>query len=108
MSGISYAQCSATYESGKEVTLKATPCPGSYFAGWSGDGTCTGLNPTCTFIMDRNRNVVANFLPLPPSPGSPKNLQVTKLDLDDMNNYESYDQYLSCRKSNGGGDTKMQ
>jgi C1A family cysteine protease len=50
--------CSATYSSGTQVTLTATPDSGTTFAGWS--GPCTGT-ATCTVTMDAARSVTATF-----------------------------------------------
>ena len=49
--------CTAQFGAGTDVTLSATPDPGSTFAGWSGD--CSGL--VCLLTMDDNRNVTATF-----------------------------------------------
>jgi uncharacterized repeat protein (TIGR02543 family) len=49
--------CSATYASGTNVTLTATPAAGSTFTGWSGD--CTGT--TCVLGMTSPRAVTATF-----------------------------------------------
>ncbi len=61
------AQCSATYLSGTQVSLTATPLVTSEgifrFEGWSGTGTgftCT-TNPTCVVVMDQVRQVTARF-----------------------------------------------
>jgi uncharacterized delta-60 repeat protein/uncharacterized repeat protein (TIGR02543 family) len=51
--GISY------YLPGESVQLTATPDPGYYFAGWSGD--CTGTSTTCTLIMNADKNVTVRF-----------------------------------------------
>ncbi len=50
--------CTEDYAQGTEVTLFATPDPGSLFAGWSGGG-CAG--PECTVEMTRAREVTATF-----------------------------------------------
>jgi hypothetical protein len=50
--------CSATFNSGT-VTLTATPGLLSGFVGWS--GACTGSGTTCTFNLNTNATVTANF-----------------------------------------------
>ena len=42
------------------VTLTSTPSAGYLFTGWSGE--CTGTS-TCTFTMNANKTVAANFVP---------------------------------------------
>jgi|GEM_PF-1939102 len=42
-----------------KVTLRASADASSYFAGWG--GACAGTNPTCTLVMDSNKEVTANF-----------------------------------------------
>ncbi len=51
--------CSTTYPKGTEVTLTATPDPGSVFMEWSGD--CTGKNPVVKIIMDKDKTCNAKF-----------------------------------------------
>lgn len=51
--------CSASYDSGTQVTLTATPATGSTFSGWS--GACSGSSPTCTVAMTQARSVTASF-----------------------------------------------
>jgi streptogramin lyase len=51
--------CSATFNSGAEVTLTATPAAGSVFAGWSGAG-CSGTG-TCAATMSSDQAVTATF-----------------------------------------------
>lgn len=58
--------CSANYPPGTVVILTATPDPGSYFVEWSGD--CTGKQPTCTLVMDKDKTVNAKFNKLPTKP----------------------------------------
>ena len=48
------------YDSGTRVTLKASPASGYRFVSWSGDAT--GTSPTIMVTMDRDKNVIANFL----------------------------------------------
>ena len=54
--------CSEIYETGSEVTLVASPEPGSAFVGWS--GACTGENP-CVISMTETRSATATFTQLP-------------------------------------------
>lgn len=49
----------ATYSSGRGVTLTATAEATSSFSGWSGEG-CSGTG-TCYLVMDANRSVTAGF-----------------------------------------------
>jgi len=56
--------CFAVDALGTKVTLQATPDPGYYFTGWSGN-VCTGTAPTCTFSIGADTTVYANFLPQP-------------------------------------------
>ena len=51
--------CTASYDSGRLVTLTATPNTGATFSGWSG-GSCTGIGD-CTVTMDAAKNVTATF-----------------------------------------------
>lgn len=51
--------CSASYPSGTQVTLTATPAAGSTFTGWSGAG-CSGTG-TCVVTMDAAQGVTATF-----------------------------------------------
>jgi uncharacterized repeat protein (TIGR02543 family) len=50
---------SASYPSGTTIVLIANPDPLSAFAGWGGQ--CSGTDPTCTFVMDSDKNVTASF-----------------------------------------------
>jgi hypothetical protein len=56
--------CRADIDNGTEVTLTATPEPGSIFAGWSGDA-CSGSSPTCVFTVIEQTSAQAKFT-LPP------------------------------------------
>jgi hypothetical protein len=51
--------CIEAMRAGAEVTLTATPEPGSTFAGWSG-GDCFGIG-ACTVRMDEAMSVTARF-----------------------------------------------
>jgi hypothetical protein len=48
-----------SYDSGSQVTLKATPSVEYEFVSWSGD--VQGTNPTVTVSMDSDKAVTANF-----------------------------------------------
>ena len=51
--------CSATFGADAQVTLTATPAPGSVFTGWSGEAwSGTG---TCTVTMDGSKSIGASF-----------------------------------------------
>ena len=52
------ATCSATYASGTQVTLTATPTADSTFGGWT--GACSGPS-TCFVTVDQVRSVTATF-----------------------------------------------
>ena len=49
--------CSGGFNSGKTVTLTATPAVD--FITWSGD--CSGTSPTCIVVMDASKSVIATF-----------------------------------------------
>ena len=51
--------CSASFASGAQVTLTASPADGSTFAGWSGGG-CTGTG-TCVVTLTAATTVTATF-----------------------------------------------
>ena len=50
--------CAGSFPDGSQVTLAATPEPGSDFTGWSGD--CAGLS-ACSLTMDAAHRVTATF-----------------------------------------------
>ena len=51
-----------TYGSGTVVTLTAVPNNGYRFAKWSGDiGNNSGSNTTIQVVMDKERNITADF-----------------------------------------------
>jgi hypothetical protein len=52
----------ATYPSGAQVTLMATPNPGWSFTGWSGD--VAGIDNPLTLTLSGNRNIQAGFVPI--------------------------------------------
>lgn len=55
--------CVYGFNDGTFVSLTASPAPGYYFGGWSGD--CIG-SETCTLTMDAAKKVTANFIAIPP------------------------------------------
>jgi hypothetical protein len=67
--------CSGSFEEGEAIVLRATPDPGSVFAGWSGG--CAGTAP-CHLDLEADTAVTANFAPLPPAP-IPAALKLGKL-----------------------------
>ncbi len=57
--GINCGQlCSASFASGTDVTLAASPAANSFFAGWS--GACTGVG-ACKITLSQNSSVTATF-----------------------------------------------
>jgi hypothetical protein len=64
------ADCSESYITGTNVTLRAKPSLGSLFTGWRGCDAVSGAS--CTVTLERERSVTASFLgvgilPLPVS-----------------------------------------
>ncbi len=58
-SGIDCGQsCTASFSSGTQVALTASPTANSFFAGWS--GACSGTG-TCNVTLMQNISVMANF-----------------------------------------------
>ena len=50
-----------TYYCNQSVTVTATPTGGSTFSNWTENGNVVSTNPTYTFSITNNRNLVANF-----------------------------------------------
>jgi hypothetical protein len=62
-SGLACAgRCSAAFEAGSQVSLRATAAAGHRFAGWT--GSCRGKS-RCIIGLDRDRSVVARFARAP-------------------------------------------
>ena len=57
--------CSHTYAAGAQVSLTATPAPGSRFDGWLGGG-CAGTG-ACRLTIGTERTVTAVFVKAPPA-----------------------------------------
>lgn len=53
-------------EAGKTLTIRATPCAGNLFNGWTGD--IPSSNAALTFVMQPNLTVQANFVANPFTP----------------------------------------
>ncbi len=51
--------CNASFNTGTQVTLTATPATGSSFAGWG--GACSGSSPTCVVTLSTSLSATANF-----------------------------------------------
>ena len=51
-------KCTASFDVGATVTLKATPAPGSRFTGWTG---CAATGATCTIALHKAAAVTASF-----------------------------------------------
>jgi hypothetical protein len=58
-----HTDCSETVAEGATITLRATPAPGSSFAGFR-DGGCGAATP-CAVTMDADRSVAAQFDRIP-------------------------------------------
>lgn len=56
------ATCDASFPHGTQVTLTATPEPGSVFVGWT--GACSGADP-CVVTLDADLQATATFVPGP-------------------------------------------
>jgi hypothetical protein len=74
--GISCAtDCTQLYGAGRQVTLTATPTPGSVLTGWTGACAPAGAAPTCTVTMGDAQAAGASFAqappPAPPAPPAP-------------------------------------
>jgi Ca2+-binding RTX toxin-like protein len=59
--------CAQSYLKDAEVTLSASPSPGSGFVGWS--GACSGTEPTCAVTMSGAKSVTAEFMADPATSG---------------------------------------
>lgn len=56
--GYSTRSCAYSFVSGTQVTLSATPKPGTSFYGWTGQCTGTG---ECSLMMDGNKDIGVSF-----------------------------------------------
>lgn len=83
--------CAEDYNTGTELTLKATPQGNHLFSGWTGDAT--GNNAVLTLTMDAAKMVTANFSPVQPltvtSPNGGENLTVRTMETITWN-YSGY------------------
>lgn len=57
---ISPKRTNGVYLYGEEVTLTPKPKPGYIFSGWTGD--LSGANNPAVIVMDRSKDIVANFI----------------------------------------------
>ncbi len=69
--------CTATIDEDTTVTLTATPSPGSRFAGWTGETSCSSSN-TCETTLSADTSITATFTLIPPEPPKHETTQ-TKL-----------------------------
>lgn len=53
--------CERAFVAGTEVRLTATPANMGSFLGWTDDCAASGMEVTCTLIMDQDRTVGGNF-----------------------------------------------
>ena len=51
------------YNNNQSCTITATNSPGFYFVNWTENGSTLSTNPSLTFIVNSNRNIIANFSP---------------------------------------------
>jgi hypothetical protein len=92
------SDCGESYAYGTNVTLTATATSPSTFAGWSGDGTCTGTATTCgPFAMTSARAVTATFDP-PPA----QTLNVTVAGTGTGGVTDGAEGDISCSEGNAG------
>ncbi len=64
--GINCGQtCTASFNSGAQVTLTAAAAANSTFTSWG--GACSGTKPTCTVTLSANQNVTATFTSAQPT-----------------------------------------
>lgn len=70
-------ECAEEFDAGSRVTLTAQPAAGETFLGWG--GACSGSAPTCTVLMDVEKNVAAKF-----TPGT-----LPALSIDDVTTHET-------------------
>jgi len=57
--------CTASFPTGTEISIQASPGPNSGFGGWGGACGPTNLAPACDLTMTSDQHVSAEFDPLP-------------------------------------------
>ena len=57
--------CGGEFLKGSSVTYTAIPDSGYLFAGWTENGEQVSVDESITFVVDRDRTLVANFTPIP-------------------------------------------
>ena len=58
--------CTASFNSGMQITLTAVPATNSTFTGWG--GACSGTKSTCTLTLNANQSVSATFTAVQAAP----------------------------------------
>jgi PKD repeat protein len=66
--GTGKATGGGTFKAGTSRTLRATPNSGYIFVNWTENGTVVSTAANCVFLLNENRNLVANFIPNPFGP----------------------------------------
>ncbi len=60
--------CTTSFAAGTSVTLTATPTPGTFYVFNLWQGECDGAGPSCTIIMNGNKNTSVDFIEnIPPT-----------------------------------------
>ena len=89
--------CSASFNSGTQVTLTAQASAGSVFAGWG--GACTGTG-SCTVSMSAARSVTATF--------NFSGTTVTALNLTNLSGAVDSQQYFSVNVPSGAANLTIE